>query len=53
MYQHQTWSLGRAAQFAGMPYVVFQQLLSDRAIPMNYEAEDFLADVATIKKRKG
>lgn len=53
MYQRQHWSLGQAARYAGMPYVVFQQLLGDRGIYMNYDEEDFLADIETIKQRKG
>jgi predicted HTH domain antitoxin len=52
MYQRQTWSLGQAARYAGIPYVFFQQLMSDRGIPMNYDEADFLADVETIRKRR-
>ncbi|MDX1906271.1 MAG: UPF0175 family protein [Bacteroidia bacterium] len=52
MYQHQTWSLGQAARYAGMPYVYFQQLLGNRGISLNYDEADFLADVDTLRKRK-
>ena len=52
MYRHQTYSLGQAARFAGMPYVHFQQLLSDRGIEVNYDEADFLADLETLKRRK-
>lgn len=51
MYQHQVWSLGKAARYAEVPYVAFQQLLSDREIPMNYDEAAFLEDVAQLKKR--
>lgn len=52
MYQHEMWSLGQAARYAGMPYVLFQQLLGERKIPMNYDVEDFLADVDTLSRMK-
>jgi predicted HTH domain antitoxin len=52
MYQREAWSLGQAARYAGLPYVVFQQLLGDRGIPMNYHAADLMADIETLKRRK-
>lgn len=52
MYQHQTWSMGQAARYAGMPYILFQQLLGDRGIFINYDESDFLTDVETLRKRR-
>lgn len=52
MYQHQTWSMGQATRYAGMPYVLFQQLLGDRGIVLNYDETDFMSDVASLRKRK-
>jgi len=51
MYQKGRWSLGKAAHFAGIPYVVFQQILGDRGIYMNYDEEAFLSDIQTINER--
>ena len=49
MYQRGRWSMGQAARFVGLPYVVFQQLLGERGIEMNYDESDFLEDLETLK----
>lgn len=50
MYQEQYWSLGQAARYAGLPYVVFQRLMGERKIPMNYDENSLMADIETINK---
>ena len=42
-------SLGKAAEFAAMHKLAFQQLLSDRRIPLNYDLDDLKQDLDTLK----
>ena len=46
-------SLGRAAEVAGMPKILFMRELGKRGVCMNYTVEDAQHDVETIRKKLG
>lgn len=48
LYQKEKLSLGKASRLAQMSRVQFQLLLASRQIPLNYDIEDFEADLATL-----
>lgn len=50
LYKTHKLSLGKASMLADKPKIVFQKLLADHKIPMNYGEDDFLKDLDTIKK---
>ncbi|NJN66254.1 MAG: UPF0175 family protein [Chloroflexaceae bacterium] len=49
-YQQKRLTLAQASAFAGMDRLSFQQMLSHRQIPIHYDEEDLLTDLATLKK---
>lgn len=53
LYSGQHASLGRAAQVAGIPKVVFIQELGARGVCRNYTVEDALHDVAMVRQKLG
>jgi predicted HTH domain antitoxin len=46
-------SLGRAAEVAGLPKVLFMRELGARGICRNYTVEDALHDVAHVRQKIG
>lgn len=50
LYQKQKLSLGKASKLAQMGRLQFQLLLASRQIPINYDIEDFEADLETQRK---
>ena len=50
LYKKQKLSLGKARKLAHMGRVQFQMLLASRQIPINYDVEDFEADLITLRK---
>ena len=50
LYQKQKLSLGKASKLARMGRIQFQKLLASRQIPINYDVEDFDADLTTLRK---
>ena len=53
LYQEGMYSLGQASAFLGVPYVVFQQLLGKKGIPINYDETEFEQDLQTLKELFG
>lgn len=49
LYERGKLSLGRASRLAGMGRIEFQQLLSGRQIPMQYDVADLEADMETLR----
>ena len=50
LYSQKKLSMGQARGLAGMHLIQFQKELSERGICINYDAEDFEADIRTLKK---
>ncbi|MDJ1168543.1 UPF0175 family protein [Roseofilum sp. BLCC_M154] len=50
LYQQRKISTGQARHLAGMHLIQFQQELSKRGVYLNYEVEDFEADIQTLKR---
>jgi predicted HTH domain antitoxin len=50
LYQKEKLSLGKASRLAQMSRGQFQLLLASRRIPLNYDIEDFEADLATLRQ---
>lgn len=48
LYQQARFSMGKASAFAGMERLAFQKILGERGIPVNYDEEDWLADLNTL-----
>lgn len=53
LYTNNILTMGKASEFAGLPKVIFQKKLSDRDIAVTYDEEEFLKDLATIRKDYG
>lgn len=43
-------SLGKAAEFAQIPKIIFQRMLADRQIPLNYDISDLEEDLKTLQQ---
>ena len=50
LYQQKRLSAGKARRLAGMHLIQFQKELDRRRICVNYDVDDFRADVATLKE---
>ncbi|UBF24528.1 UPF0175 family protein [Kovacikia minuta CCNUW1] len=50
LYQQKKLSSGKARRLAGKSLIGFQQELASRGICVNYDVEDFEAEVANLKK---
>ncbi|WKN46298.1 UPF0175 family protein [Tunicatimonas pelagia] len=51
LYSRGILTLGKASEFAGVPQLIFQQVLAEREIPLSYDQEEFDKDFASIKER--
>lgn len=49
-YQQKRLTMGKASRLANLTRLQFQHLLASRKIPVNYDVEDFDADMATLTK---
>jgi predicted HTH domain antitoxin len=49
LYEKEKLSLGKASKLAQMNRIQFQFLLASRSIPINYDVEDFEADLETLR----
>jgi len=50
LYEKGKLSLGKASKLARMGRIQFQLLLASRQIPINYDIEDFEADLKTLRQ---
>lgn len=50
LYRQRKISAGKARRLAGMNLIEFQQELASRGICVNYDVEDFQADLKTLRK---
>ena len=50
LYQQRKLSTGKAQRLAGMNLIEFQRELASRGICVNYDVEDFQADLKTLRK---
>lgn len=50
LYQQRKISTGQARHLAGMHLLEFRREISSREICVNYDVEDFEADIATLKQ---
>lgn len=50
LYQQRKLSSGKARRLAGMNLIEFQKELARRGICINYDVEDFQADLETLRK---
>jgi predicted HTH domain antitoxin len=50
LYEKEKLSLGKASKLARMGRIQFQLLLASRQIPVNYDIEDFEADLKTLRQ---
>jgi len=50
LYQREILPLGKAAAFAGLHRMAFQAALSERKVPINYDAEDLEADLNALDR---
>lgn len=50
LYKKGKLSLGKASKLAQMGRTQFQLLLASRQIPINYDLEDFEADLKTLRQ---
>ena len=50
LYKKEKLSIGQASQLAQMGRIQFQNFLASRMIPINYDVEDFEADIETLKR---
>ena len=49
-YQQKRLTMGKASKLAKLTRLQFQYLLASRKIPVNYDVDDFDADIATLTK---
>lgn len=49
LYQKDKLSFGKARAMAGVSFRSFQQTLGSREIPVNYDEDDYQADLDTIQ----
>ena len=50
LYQQKKISTGKARRLAGMNLIEFRRELSSRGICVNYDVEDFRADLETLRR---
>ncbi len=50
LYEKGKLSLGKASKLARIGRIQFQLLLASRQIPINYDIEDFEADLKTLRQ---
>lgn len=48
LYEKGKLSMGKAGHFAGMNRILFQKELAKRKIPVNYDEEELMRDLATL-----
>ncbi len=48
LYQQQKISSGKARRFAGLSLLEFQREIAKRGLHVNYDREDFQADIETL-----
>jgi predicted HTH domain antitoxin len=48
LYQQRRLSMGKASKFANMNRVLFQRILGERAITINFDEEDLNEDLETL-----
>lgn len=53
LYSKNMVSMGKASEFAGLPQLIFQKILSERKVSISYDEEEFDKDLATIVKTYG
>lgn len=45
LFQEEIFTLGQAAEFLGIPQLIFQQELAKRKIPIHYDVTEFRRDL--------
>lgn len=50
LYQQRKLSTGKARRLAGIHLIDFQRELASRGVCVNYDVEDFQADLKTLRK---
>jgi predicted HTH domain antitoxin len=50
LYHQHKISMGQACRLAGIPLIEFQRQLSRRGLCINYDIEDFQADLNTLRE---
>ena len=53
LYQKEVFTLGKAAEFVGIPKLIFQKALAKRNIPVSYNYEEFQHDLSMLKEKYG
>lgn len=49
LFQEEIFTLGQAADFLGVPQLIFQKELAKRKISVHYDVEDFREDLKTLR----
>ncbi len=49
LFQEEIFTLGQAADFLGVPQLMFQKELAKRKISVHYDVEDFREDLKTLR----
>ena len=49
LFQGEIFTLGQAAEFLGVPQLIFQKELAKRKISVHYDVEDFREDLKTLR----
>jgi len=50
LYQQKKLGMGKARRLAGMDLIQFQKEIASRGLCVNYDVEEFKADLETLKK---
>ncbi|NEP43417.1 MAG: UPF0175 family protein [Okeania sp. SIO2H7] len=50
LYQQKKLSMGKARRLAGIDLIEFQKEIASRGICINYDVEEFKADLKTLKR---
>lgn len=50
LYQQKKLSIGKARRLAGMDLIQFQKEIASRGICVNYDVEEFKADLKTLER---
>jgi predicted HTH domain antitoxin len=50
LYQQKKLSMGKARRLAGMDLIQFQKEIASRGICVNYDVEEFQADLQTLER---
>ena len=53
LYQKEILSMGKAAEFSGIPKLIFQKELAKREIPVSYDYQEFQKDLEMLKNKYG